>query len=51
MVTKIPLESQQKGDYRIVRPFVYQDVEYFKDEAIEADGDDLKFLLRNNLIK
>jgi hypothetical protein len=51
MIQKIEPENQEKGNYRVVRPFVYQEVEYFKDEAIEADGDDLKFLLRNNLIK
>lgn len=51
MIAIIPENEARKDDYRVQRPFIYEEVEYAKGEAIQASGDDLKFLLKNNLIK
>lgn len=50
MIATIPIEEATKGDYEVRRPFVYKGVQYLKGEKILASDDDLKFLLRNNLI-
>lgn len=42
--------TAEKGDYRVTRPFKYHDVLYKKGDVIEATQNELKFLLRNNLI-
>lgn len=51
MIAIIPENEARKDDYRVQRPFIYQEVEYARGEAVEATDDDLKFLLKNNLIK
>lgn len=50
MIVKLSTEEAKATNYVVKRPFMYKAVQYFKGDFVEATNEDLKFLIRNNLI-
>ena len=51
MITKLTEETRKKHSYTVKRPFTMKGQQFQEGDPIEAKKEDIKFLLKNNLIQ